>query len=101
MIARRLLAVSLTVAALALSVGPTPAHAAARGGCVTRAEYRAVHLGMTARQVTRLWHGRGQVAESGRTYRACGGGHVNVDLHGHPRRVVAKYRVHHRDPLAP
>jgi hypothetical protein len=75
-----------------------------RGGCVTRVEYRAVHRGMTERQVTRAWHGHGQVAEGGRTYRACGGGHVNVDLSfTSPRRVTLKYRIpaSRHDPLAP
>lgn len=62
--------------------------------CVTRAEYRAVHRGMHKREVIKIWDGRGQVAEGGRYYRACGGGYVGVNYSftAHPR-VLSKYRA--------
>lgn len=72
----------------------TPSEATDERPCVTRAEFRAVHRGMLKSRVVRIWDGPGQVVEGGRTYRACGGGHVNVDytFTAHPR-VLAKYRI--------
>lgn len=62
--------------------------------CVTRAEYRAVHSGMLKRQVLRIWDGRGQVAEGGRFYHACGGGYAGVDYNfTSPTRVIGKWRA--------
>jgi hypothetical protein len=70
------------------------AQAADTRPCVTRAEYRAVNRGMRKPTVTRIWDGRGQVAEGGRYYRACGGGFVGVNysVTAHPR-VLSKYRA--------
>jgi hypothetical protein len=49
---------------------------------------------MHKHRVILIWDGRGQVAEGGRVYRACGSGHVGVNYSftQHPR-VVSKYRV--------
>lgn len=98
-----ILVASLAVAAGAVALTAGTATAGAPR-CVTRAEYRHVHVGTPERTVVRLWHGHGQQSESGRTYRACGGGHVNVDYpYAGPRRVLAKYRIpaSAADPLAP
>ncbi len=61
---------------------------------VTGAEFRSVHRGMLKSRVVRIWDGPGRVAEGGRTFGACGGGHVNVDYSFTARpRVLAKYKI--------
>ena len=79
------------------TVTATPAGAATSDTrpCVSRAEYRQVHRGMTQTRVHAIFDTRGARGEASRHYRACGGRRtVVIDYtFDTPRRVRAKYRV--------
>lgn len=91
---RSVVALLASAAVMFVVVPAVPASATDTRLCVTRAEYRAVHRGMPKHQVIAIWDGRGEVAEGGRVYRACGGGHVGVNYSytAHPH-VISKYRI--------
>ena len=91
----------------AVTVSATPAGAATTytRPCVSRAEYRQVHRGMTQTRVHAIFDFRGALGEASQHYRACGGRRTVVIVYTFdaPRRVRAKYRVVPiaNGPLAP